>query len=688
MMRIALFLLTNLAVMVVFGLVLSLTGIQSSSMTGLLIMALLFGFGGSIVSLMMSKWMALKSVGGEVIEQPRNETERWLMNTVAQQAQQVGIAMPQVAIYHAPDINAFATGARRDASLVAVSTGLLQNMSRDEAEAVIAHEISHIANGDMVTMTLIQGVVNTFVIFISRVIAQIADPSIWAGLLTLIVLEIVLGIDNLVFIAILADKLPPKQRDKARLIGLSLALVMRLGLLSVISWMVTLTKPLITIADFSFSGRDLIMLLGGIFLLFKATTELHERLENRQHDAGHGKGYASFWVVVLQIVVLDAVFSLDAVITAVGMVNHLPVMMAAVVIAMILMLLASKPLTRFVNQHPTVVVLCLSFLLMIGLSLVAEGFGFHIPKGYLYAAIGFSIIIEFFNQVARRNFVRHQSTLPLRARTADAILRLMGGRKQASVSHDADSPAAVPVPEGAFAEEERYMINGVLTLAQRSLRSIMTPRGEISWVDAEQSEDEIRRQLLSSPHSLFPVCRGELDEIIGIVRAKEMLVALESGENVAALASASPAIVVPETLDPINLLGVLRRARGSFVIVTNEFGVVQGLVTPLDVLEAIAGEFPDADETPEIVIDGDGWLIKGSTDLHALQQALGLDPLINDDEDIATVAGLVISANGHIPRIGDVVSLPPLHFTVVEANDYRVDLVRAVVTRPPSDEEE
>ena len=207
MMRIALFLLTNLAVMVVFGLVLSLTGIQSSSMTGLLIMALLFGFGGSIVSLMMSKWMALKSVGGEVIEQPRNETERWLMNTVAQQAQQAGIGMPQVAIYHAPDINAFATGAR-DASLVAVSTGLLQNMSRDEAEAVIAHEISHIANGDMVTMTLIQGVVNTFVIFISRVIAQIAagflggnrddsessngNPLIYFAVAT--VLELVFGI--------------------------------------------------------------------------------------------------------------------------------------------------------------------------------------------------------------------------------------------------------------------------------------------------------------------------------------------------------------------------------------------------------------------------------------------------------------------------------------------------------------
>lgn len=174
MMRIVLFLMTNLAVMVVFGLVLSLTGIQSSSMTGLLIMALLFGFGGSIISLLMSKWMALKSVGGEVIEQPRNESERWLLETVERQSRQVGIVTPQIAIYHAPDINAFATGARRDASLIAVSSGLLQNMSRDEAEAVIAHEISHIANGDMVTMTLIQGVVNTFVIFISRILAQIA----------------------------------------------------------------------------------------------------------------------------------------------------------------------------------------------------------------------------------------------------------------------------------------------------------------------------------------------------------------------------------------------------------------------------------------------------------------------------------------------------------------------------------
>jgi len=235
------------------------------------------------------------------------------------------------------------------------------------------------------------------------------DPHIWVGLFTLIILEIVLGIDNLVFIAILVKKLPPAQRDRARIIGLSLALLMRLGLLSVMSWLVTLTTPILHLGDFAFSGRDLILMGGGLFLLFKATTELHERLEAKQPEDGPVGVYASFGVVITQILVLDAIFSLDSIITAVGMVEHLWVMMAAVTIAMAVMVLASKPLTRFVNAHPTVVVLCLSFLLMIGFSLVAEGFGFHIPKGYLYAAIGFSVLIEFFNQLSQRSAERHEA---------------------------------------------------------------------------------------------------------------------------------------------------------------------------------------------------------------------------------------------------------------------------------------
>ncbi|PMK03914.1 protease HtpX [Vibrio sp. 10N.261.55.A7] len=181
MKRIMLFLATNLAVVLVLSVVLNIvyavTGMQPGSLSGLLVMAAVFGFGGSFISLLMSKKIALKSVGGAVIESPRNETEHWLLETVSRQAQQVGIGMPTVAIYDSPDINAFATGAKRDDSLVAVSTGLLHSMTRDEAEAVLAHEVSHIANGDMVTMTLMQGVVNTFVIFLSRFIANIVASN-------------------------------------------------------------------------------------------------------------------------------------------------------------------------------------------------------------------------------------------------------------------------------------------------------------------------------------------------------------------------------------------------------------------------------------------------------------------------------------------------------------------------------
>lgn len=269
----------------------------------------------------------------------------------------------------------------------------------------------------------------------------IADPTIWAGLATLVVLEIVLGIDNLVFIAILADKLPKQQRDKARVVGLLLALVMRLALLASISWLATLTKPMFIVAEHPFSGRDLIMLVGGIFLLFKATMELNERLEGKDEEQHGARKGARFWPVVAQIVVLDAVFSLDSVITAVGMVDHLAVMMIAVCIAIGLMLLASKPLTRFVNAHPTIVILCLSFLLMIGFSLVAEGFGYHIPKGYLYAAIGFSVMIEALNQLAQFNRRRFLSKVrPLRERTAEAVLRMLSGKhEEAEVdSHSAN----------------------------------------------------------------------------------------------------------------------------------------------------------------------------------------------------------------------------------------------------------
>lgn len=497
------------------------------------------------------------------------------------------------------------------------------------------------------------------------------DPGIWVGLLTLIVLEIVLGIDNLIFIAILAEKVPPEQRDKARIIGLCLALFMRLGLLFAISWLVTLTKPLITLFNLTFSGRDLILLLGGLFLVYKAVTELHEKMEGKPTLKVTSKvAYAGFAAVVAQIVILDAVFSLDSVITAIGMVDNIYVMIAAMIIAMAVMLLASKALTTFVNRHPTVVILCLSFLLLIGISLIADGFGFHIPKGYIYSGIGVAIAIEAFNQLGHRNLTKHQSKIPLRHRTADSILKLMGGRVE--MLNDDMQPSEV---QKAFANEERYMIGGVLTLAERSVESIMTPRGQISWVDIEETPKQIRERILSVPHSLFPVCRGSLDKVISVVRAKELLAVLDDPEELKALIKQHRPIFIFEKMKVIDAINTLRSSKGSLVLVSDEFSHIQGLISPLDVFEAIAGEFPDADEQLDLIkIDQTTWQASGMLDLYQLELELGLD-LVEEDTGYISVSGLILDKSNGLVEVGSTLDYQGLHFEVIALEDNRIKTV-------------
>lgn len=229
----------------------------------------------------------------------------------------------------------------------------------------------------------------------------LAEPQTWISLLTLTVLEIVLGIDNLVFISILADKLPESERGKARQIGLGLAMITRILLLLSLSWLIGLTEPLVSVFQFNLSGRDIILVLGGLFLLGKATYEIHDKLEGTE---GHtsSKVKANLSSVVIQIMLLDIVFSLDSVITAVGMADHVAVMITAVIIAVIIMVFSVNMISEFISQHPTVKILALSFLLMIGLSLVVEGLHQHIPKGYIYFSMGFSIFVEFLNLRMRK----------------------------------------------------------------------------------------------------------------------------------------------------------------------------------------------------------------------------------------------------------------------------------------------
>ena len=254
-------------------------------------------------------------------------------------------------------------------------------------------------------------------------LALLSDPATWAALITLVVLEIVLGIDNLVFIAILSNKLPPEQQQRARRIGLTLALVMRIGLLLLIGWLVTLKAPLFDLGlqgapqahgepsfETAFSGRDLILIAGGLFLLWKATNEIHHNLDPEESgellDPHKGVAQIAFGAAIVQIIALDIVFSVDSILTAVGMTDDVPIMIAAVVITVVLMMVASDPLARFIDRNPSIVMLALAFLVMIGLVLIADGFGFHVPKGYIYAAMGFSVAVELLNMVSRNRRAR------------------------------------------------------------------------------------------------------------------------------------------------------------------------------------------------------------------------------------------------------------------------------------------
>lgn len=505
-----------------------------------------------------------------------------------------------------------------------------------------------------------------------------SDPAAWAGLATLIVLEIVLGIDNLVFIAILADKLPEHQREKARLIGLSLALGMRLVLLASIAWIVTLTAPLFTVLGAEISGRDLILIFGGLFLLFKGTMELHERLEGH-HGPKEGKiEHAIFWQVLVQIVVLDAVFSLDSVITAVGMVEHLSVMMIGVIVAMAVMMLASKPLMAFVSKHPTVVILCLGFLMMIGFSLIVEGLGFHIPKGYLYAAIGFSVLIEAFNQVGRRNRERFLTTGDLRERTADAVLSLLGRRRgEASLGETADVIAERASENELFTPVEHEMIESVLTLADRPAKSVMTPRVDIDWLDIEESEEALRNKVLKSGHSRFPIGRRSLDQFLGVALTKDLLRDLVETGKIDFNRSLRQPLVVHESLNALRLLEQLRQSPLQVAIVLDEYGSLEGMVTPTDLLEAIAGEFADDDEE-QLAVEHEtngALLVDGWIDIRHASKLLDVD-LVDETDRYSTLAGLILWRLGHMPAKGEIVQLGELVYEVVSLDGRNIDKVR------------
>ena len=506
----------------------------------------------------------------------------------------------------------------------------------------------------------------------------LAEPHTWIGFATLLVLEVVLGIDNLVFVAILANKVKLAKRDRARITGLGLAVVIRIIMLAFMAHIITLTRPLFQVGSLSVSGKDMIMFAGGIFLLYKATTELHERLEghNRFTVADSQKKHAPFWGVVVQILILDAVFSIDSVITAVAMVDHIVVAMGAVVVAMAVMISASKLLTEFVDRHPTVVMLCLGFLLMIGFSLIAEAFHFHIPKGYLYAAIGFSILIELFNQISQRNSRKNDYiSSSWRKRTAENVLGMMGIRESvlAKAGNEAEDDAH-------FEENEKSMIRSVLTLAERPIPGIMIPRRDIERLDISQSREEQYTQLQNTPYSrLLVVGKAGVDEPLGYVNKKDLLAQLlETGELNIQTALRQP-LVLPDSTTALGAIELFRQSSADDALIVDEFGAVLGMATMKDLLETIAGDFPEEferEEEPSVQENPDESLtVEGSLEYVELAPQLNL-PQQEEDADFHTVAGLIMEELQNIPDVGDFADFHGWRFEVVEKEGQRIERVR------------
>ena len=524
--------------------------------------------------------------------------------------------------------------------------------------------------------------------------AWVSDPTAWLGLLTLVLIEIVLGIDNLVFIAILTAKLPEKQRDKARYIGLAGALAIRLLLLAGISLIVNMIEPLFYIGSKGVTGRDIILMIGGIFLLYKATHELHSKLEGFDEELSVSKAAGSaMYLVILQIIVLDAVFSLDSIITAVGMIDHVFIMMFAVIIAMSVMTMASRFITEFVSHHPTLVILCLGFLLLIGFSLIIEAIGFHVPKGYLYAAIGFSILMEIFNQIARKNTLnlgnpKGKVALQSREIAANLVLRLLGSNqnqvqtlKEAIVSRTGSQ---------VFDNTEKEMVSRVLQLNSLPVRAVMTARTDCNQVDISRDIDSILEDISHNRSSRLVAYNEEREVPLGYLKRDEIIaiklmltqgVNLPQNEQGQVLSTEEilkskvrTPLYLPETVSVIKALEEFRKSKKNFAFVFDEFGNFEGIVTLHDIMEEIAGELPDQTDVPELIRLSPGvFRIEGGAILKDVTRLTGFVVPLSDTYH--TIAGFILDYLQRIPEVGEVISTNKWKLEITKVKDNSIDEV-------------
>ena len=499
--------------------------------------------------------------------------------------------------------------------------------------------------------------------------AWVADPSAWVGLGVLILLELALGIDNLLFISLLAGRLPRNSRKKAFRMGMGLALIQRFALLSMMAWLMGLREPLFTMLGRGFAVRDIILVAGGVFLLFKGSQELHDKLEDAGDHGENSGGGAGFWIVVIQIAALDAFFSFDSVLTAVGMANDVTMMMTAVAVAMAIMLRAASCLSAFVERYPSIVVMCLGFMMMVGGSLIMDGMGLPVPRGYLYAAVLFSLFVEAFRQLMVRRRRSRRVTRDSRGALADAVSRLLslGELSSGEAQLEMAALAADAGKAGVCAKKERELLARILRLGGLSVRTIMIPWRNVDKIHASASWEEMKVAAGHSLQACIPVFDEASDDVLGAVFPQDMIARERKSAGLRAAELARPVPVVLEHTHVTDMWDILADAAGPLAVVLDEYGRPAGIVTPEHVVRALAG---GAENREEAKLSGTELVLAGGMPLPEAVSALKLEH--GEDFRSETLAGMVLEILGRIPHEGESFSWGGWRWRVLGMDGLRI----------------
>ncbi|ABJ90673.1 TerC family protein [Buchnera aphidicola] len=510
------------------------------------------------------------------------------------------------------------------------------------------------------------------------------DPTIWMGLFTLVFLEIILSIDNVIFIAILSKKLPKNQQNKARYTGLIFALFMRFGLLGITSKLISLTKPIIINKFFIFSGKEIILLIGGIFLFIKTIFELFNHIYIFDKKKKKKDLRSSFWYIVIQIVILDVIFSIDSIMTAIGTTHNLFIMIIAVTISTILMIFLSKLLIKFINSKKSIITLCLSLLLMISLNLIIESLGFYISKKYLYISVEFSLFIEIINQIRINKKKKKESKKLFKKKILSLISYII---KKYNKKHNFINQKFLfnkkknikylnnDINDNNNIIKEIKIVNQIFHLNNYSIYKIMIPKEKIKWININDSYQNIKKKLLNIPYKIIILCNWKFNEVIGFIKKEKLINLINKNKNINNYIEYNSLIFVPDSLNIINIIKILRYSYNNIILINNRYGKVVGILTIKNLFQTVFGNFLDINNTPKIILNKKKWIMNGSIKLKNLEKILKIN-FKEVNYKCFSLADFLIYKYKKIPKTGKIIIYKNYYFKILKSNLYKIYLIQ------------